>query len=198
MGAGPDTTSVSAHSSSMARLQADRRILPWMALALVGALAIGAGWYFGSGDSNVEGVRGTDAAMVFGVTLPDTTGSQQSIAQWKGKVLVVNFWATWCVPCREEMPEFVKAQREFGDRGVQFVGIAVDDVAKVRDFAAELSLNYPALIGGFGAIELSKALGNRLAALPYTVVIDRAGRISRAHLGALKPAELRNVITPLL
>jgi thiol-disulfide isomerase/thioredoxin len=95
---------------------------------------------------------------------------------------VVNFWATWCIPCRDEMPEFVKAQREFGERGVQFVGIAVDDVAKVRDFAAELGLNYPALIGGYGAIELSKSLGNRVGALPYTVFIDRAGRINRAHL----------------
>ena len=130
--------------------------------------------------------------------LPDTTGSQQSIAQWKGKVLVVNFWATWCVPCRDEMPEFVKAQREFGDRGVQFVGIAVDDVAKVRDFAAELGLNYPALIGGYGAIELSKSLGNRVGALPYTVFIDRAGRINRAHLGPLKPAELRAIVGQLM
>jgi thiol-disulfide isomerase/thioredoxin len=183
----------------MSRLWSDRRILAWTALALAGALATGAGWYFRDGESSsVAGVRGTDAAMVFGVTLPDTTGSQQSIAQWKGKVLVVNFWATWCVPCRDEMPEFVKVQREFGDRGVQFVGIAVDDVAKVRDFAAELGLNYPALIGGYGAIELSKSLGNRIGALPYTLFVDRAGRINRAHLGPLKPAELRAIVSQLM
>ena len=166
---------------------------------MVGALAIAAGWYFRNGDSgNVGDVRGTDAATVFGVSLPDTTGRQQSIGQWKGKVLVVNFWATWCVPCRDEMPEFVKAQTEFGARGVQFVGIAVDDVAKVKDFAVELGLNYPALIGGYGAIELSKSLGNRIGALPYTLFIDRAGRISRAHLGPLKPAELQGIIGQLL
>ncbi|MET0683573.1 MAG: TlpA disulfide reductase family protein, partial [Casimicrobiaceae bacterium] len=117
----------------MARLLADRRILAWTALALVGALALAAGWYFGrnADNANVEGVRGNDAAMLFGIALPDMTGREQSIGQWKGKVLVVNFWATWCVPCRDEMPEFVKAQREWGDRGLQFVGIAVDDVAKV-------------------------------------------------------------------
>jgi peroxiredoxin len=143
-------------------------------------------------------MRDADAAMIFGVTLPDTTGSQQSIAQWKGKVLVVNFWATWCIPCRDEMPEFVKAQQEFGDRGLQFVGIAIDDVAKVRDFAAELGLNYPALIGGYGAIELSKSLGNQVGALPYTLFIDRKGRVSRAHLGPLKPAELRSIISQLI
>jgi len=183
----------------MSRLWADRRILAWMALALVGALAIGAGWYFRSADSSsLESMRGTDAATIFGVTLPDTKGSQQSIAQWKGKVLVVNFWATWCIPCRDEMPEFVKAQQEFGDRGLQFVGIAIDDVAKVRDFAAELGLNYPALIGGYGAIELSKTLGNRVGALPYTLFIDRTGRINRAHLGPLKPAELRSIVSQLM
>jgi peroxiredoxin len=183
----------------MSRLWADRRILALTAIALVGALALGAGWYFRNEDrSSVESVRGADAAMIFGVTLPDTAGSQQSIAQWKGKVLVVNFWATWCIPCRDEMPEFVKAQQEFGDRGVQFVGIAIDDVAKVRDFAAELGLNYPALIGGYGAIELSKSLGNRVGALPYTMFIDRTGRINRAHLGPLKPAELRSIVGQLL
>ena len=118
---------MSAHSHALSRLWGDRRILAWTLLALVGGLAIAAGWYFGQNAdrSSVEGVRGTDGAMVLGVTLPDTTGRQQSIAQWKGKVLVVNFWATWCVPCRDEMPEFVKAQREFGDRGLQFVPFAV-------------------------------------------------------------------------
>jgi thiol-disulfide isomerase/thioredoxin len=128
----------------------------------------------------------------------DLRGQRVSFADSAGRIRLVNFWATWCVPCREEMPEFVKAQREFGDRGVQFVGIAVDDVAKVRDFAAELGLNYPALIGGYGAIELSKSLGNRIGALPYTLFIDRAGRISRAHLGPLKPAELRAIVGQLI
>ena len=158
-------------------------------------LALGAGIYFGpDGDD----VRGRNASSLFGVALPDTAGREQSIGQWKGKVLVVNFWATWCVPCREEMPEFVKMQKDEGERGLQFVGIAVDDPSKVRDFAAEIGLNYPALIGGYGAIELSKSLGNRLGALPYTLIIDRAGRISRAHLGPIKPAELRAIISQLI
>jgi peroxiredoxin len=169
-------------------------------LALAGAVALGAGLYFGGsgGEGNVADVRGTDAAALFGVALPDAEGREQSIGQWKGKVLIVNFWATWCVPCREEMPEFVKAQREFGARGLQFVGIAVDDPGKVKAFAAELGLNYPALIGGYGAIELSKSFGNRLGALPFTVIVDRAGRIERAHLGPIQAAELSSIIRQLL
>ena len=125
-------------------------------------------------------------------------GTVVNLADFRGKVVVVNFWATWCVPCREEMPEFVKAQRELGDRGLQFVGIAADDAAKVKAFADELGLNYPALIGGYGAIELSKSLGNQVGALPYTLFIDRSGRISRTHLGPIKPAELKSIVGQLL
>ena len=119
-------------------------------MALAGVIALGAGLYFGgfADRGNVTNLRGKEAGALFGVALPDAKGREQSIGQWKGKVLVVNFWATWCVPCREEMPEFVKAQQEFGPRGLQFVGIAIDDVPKVEAFAAELGLNYPVLIGG--------------------------------------------------
>lgn len=139
-----------------------------------------------------------DASALFSLSLPDTSGRQQSLSQWRGKVVVVNFWATWCAPCREEMPEFVRAQREFGPRGLQFVGIAVDEPEKVVQFAKELGLNYPALIGGYGAIELSKTLGNQLSALPFTIVIDRTGAVARTQLGPFKSDKLRSTIDNLL
>ncbi len=120
---------------------------------------------------------------LLGISLPDSKGLEHPLGQWKGKVLVVNFWATWCVPCREEMPQFVKAQREFGDRGLQFVGIAIDQPDKVDAFAAEIGLNYPALIGGLGAMELSKTLGNGIGALPFTVIVDRSGRVATRSWG---------------
>jgi thiol-disulfide isomerase/thioredoxin len=139
-----------------------------------------------------------DASALFSLSLPDTSGQRQSLSQWRGKVVVVNFWATWCTPCREEMPEFVRAQREFGPRGLQFVGIAVDEPDKVVQFATELGLNYPALIGGYGALELSKTLGNRLSALPFTIVIDRTGAVARTQLGPFKSDKLRSTIDTLL
>jgi len=165
----------------------------WFVIVAVGAAALAAGAYFGLG-----GEKPADATTLMALSLPDASGREQALNQWKGKVLVVNFWATWCAPCREEMPGFVQAQREFGERGLQFVGIAVDEPDKAERFAKELSLNYPILIGGYGAIELSKTLGNRVVALPFTIVVDRQGRVALTQLGPLKPDRLTAIVSQLL
>ena len=171
-----------------------------LAGAAAAVLALAAGLFFGANrfDQTGDGAPGKSAEVLLGVALPDAEGREQSLGQWKGKVLVVNFWATWCAPCREEMPEFVAAQRELGGKGLQFVGIAVDQADKVREFSTEIGLNYPALIGGYGAIELSKALGNRLGALPFTVIVDRSGRIAHTQLGTLREPSLRSIVGQLL
>jgi len=139
-----------------------------------------------------------DATALLALSLPDTQGVAQPLGQWRGKVLVVNFWATWCAPCREEMPEFVRAQRELGPQGVQFVGIAVDKPDQVAQFAKQLDLNYPALIGGYDTVDVSKPLGNRLAALPFTVILDRQGHIVLTQVGPLKPNQLRSTLANLI
>jgi peroxiredoxin len=173
------------------------KFLKWGLIAIVAAAALLAGIFF-AGGLRFGGTDPAAAVGLLGTTLPDTDGHDQRLDQWKGKVLVVNFWATWCEPCRDEMPQFVKAQREFGGRGLQFVGIAVDQPDKIRKFAAELALNYPSLVGGFGALELSKTLGNKIMALPFTVVINREGEIAYTQMGTVKADKLDAIITKLL
>ena len=138
------------------------------------------------------------AEALLALELPDEKGTVQRMAQWRGRVLVVNFWATWCVPCREEMPQFMKAQTAHGPRGLQFVGIAVDQPDKVGQFVKDVGLNYPTMVGGMGAIELSRELGNRLMALPFTIVLDRAGHVAHTQLGPLPPEKLQAIVEPLL
>jgi len=167
-------------------------------VGVVAAIALAAGLWFGQSDGLVDKKPvGQPATPLLGITLPDPDGKDQAIAQWKGKVLVVNFWATWCAPCREEMPMFMRVQAEQGAKGVQFVGIAVDNVEKVRDYAADLKLNYPTLIGGFGAMELSKTLGNSIMALPFTVIVDRSGKVAHTQLGPLKEDQLLSILRQL-
>lgn len=173
----------------------------WTLLAIVAAVALAAGAYFGmqrAAPPAPAPAQPAAAAALARLALPDPAGKEQRFDQWRGKVLVVNFWATWCAPCREEMPEFMRAQKEYGDKGLQFVGIAVDQADKVQQYVQEIGLNYPALIGGFGAMELSKTLGNELMALPFTVVLDRKGAVAHTQLGVLKPDKLASLIKTLL
>ena len=173
---------------------------PWFFGALAGVIALAAGilWRQLAVDSTSPTDGAANSAPLLALTLPDATGEQETLGQWKGKVLIVNFWATWCEPCKEEMPRFIKLQDEFGPKGLQFVGVAIDQPEKVRAFAKDIGLNYPTLVGGYGAIELSKTLGNRVGALPFTVVLDRAGGVVHTQLGPVKDAQLQSMIRQLI
>jgi peroxiredoxin len=175
------------------------RWVRWGLLVAVAVVALGVGLHLALRGWSLTNPGERHAAQaLLALELPDENGTVQHMAQWRGRVLVVNFWATWCVPCREEMPQFMKAQAAQGSRGLQFVGIAVDQPDKVGQFVKELRLNYPTMVGGMGAIELSRDLGNRLMALPFTIVLDRAGHVAHTQLGPLPPEKLHAIIEPLL
>lgn len=150
-------------------------------------------------DNNLPSVvskKGADA--IFAAILPDIHDENQSISQWKGNVLIINFWATWCAPCREEIPEFIEMHEKYHDQELLFVGIAIDRKEKVVAYSKEFSINYPVLIGGPGAMALAVATGNIQSALPYTIVINRDGEIVNAFLGRVHQKKLEKVFKPLL
>ena len=138
-----------------------------------------------------------DVRGLLSAVFPDLSGGPTSVGQWRGKILVVNFWATWCAPCRDEIPDFVRLQEELSPKGVQFVGIAADQADKVAAFANELKINYPTLIANYDALELAKRVGNSGAVLPFTVVIDRRDKIVHRQVGILSPSKLRSLLSEL-
>ena len=128
------------------------------------------------------------------LNFPDVQGQPQALSQWRGQVLVLNFWASWCAPCREEMPDFVALRAQYRPNGVEFVGIAIDNSAGVAQFLQRLPVNYPILIGEGAANSLARQLGNPSGALPYTIVLDRSGNIVLSHLGRLPRATLETAL----
>jgi thiol-disulfide isomerase/thioredoxin len=133
-----------------------------------------------------------------GFSLMDVSGQLRNVSEWQGKVLVINFWATWCPPCLEEIPHFINLQDKYGDQGLQFLGIALEDVDDVTSFANKLGINYPLLVGEQEVIKLAGKFGNRIGGLPYTVVLDRTGIINFIKIGPLSVSEAEHVITSLL
>ncbi|HYC47685.1 MAG TPA: TlpA disulfide reductase family protein [Burkholderiales bacterium] len=170
----------------------------WLAIALVAAGAALAGFAFNAWRSAPQAAAADATAALLDARLPDLDGRPQAVQQWNGRVIVVNFWATWCAPCRDEIPILVKLQEKHGPRGLQFVGIAIDQPDKVRPYATEMRMNFPILIGGAETIELTRKLGNRAGVLPFTVIISRDGRIVAREIGAAKEAQLEAQLLPLL
>lgn len=146
--------------------------------------------------SSEESQQGAQA--ILSASLPDLQGENQEVSQWLGKVMVVNFWATWCTPCREEIPEFIEAQKKYGEEGLIFIGIAIDQADKVKMFSQEFGINYPVLVGSFNTWSLLEAAGNRHSALPYTVVINRSGELVENYLGRVDLKKLEKMVIPLL
>ncbi|HUW36093.1 MAG TPA: TlpA disulfide reductase family protein [Rhodocyclaceae bacterium] len=165
-------------------------------IAAVALAAAGAGYLV----SHLQQVFPSDPAgarELLALTLPDAAGASQSMQQWRGKVLVVNFWATWCPPCREEMPGFSRLQSKFSAKNVQFVGIGIDSADKIRQFSHDLPVSYPLLVGGTALMGLTEQLGDHEGGLPFTVILGRDGKLLQTRLGLWQESELEKVLVAL-
>lgn len=172
------------------------------AIILLALAALSAGILYSRHQANVvlppTGAQDHALGQLLKLSLPDAQGQQTALSQWQGRILVVNFWATWCPPCKREMPAFSRLQQKFGEKGVQFVGIAVDNAENVQKFSQTSPVSYPLLIGGNQASQLTRDLGNSHMGLPFTLIIGRQGQIFAYKLGELPETQLEQLLQDAL
>ncbi|MDR3323605.1 MAG: TlpA family protein disulfide reductase [Zoogloeaceae bacterium] len=136
--------------------------------------------------------------QLLSLKLADANNRTVNLEQWRGRILVINFWATWCDPCKEEMPAFSRLQEQFRGQGVQFVGIAVDSAENVRTFSKKYPVSYPLPLGDDRLLTLSRQLGNAYMSLPFTLLIDKQGQISTRKRGRFAEQDLARQIQEAL
>jgi len=138
------------------------------------------------------------SALFFGQTLPDANGQPFPLQRLAGQPLIVNFWATWCPPCIEEMPELSELHHELQPRGLRMVGIGIDSANKIADFSAKRPVSYPLLVAGMGGTELGRHFGNTVGALPFMVLISAGGAVAQRILGRVDIVRLRSMALELI
>ncbi|ATF85530.1 MULTISPECIES: TlpA family protein disulfide reductase [Burkholderia] len=180
-----------------------KRLLPVAvvaAVAIAGGLAAGhwvRGDVFESSAQAATAKAADPVAALWAASVTDTEGKPQSLANFKGQKVVVNFWASWCGPCVQEMPELVQLSHEYKSRGIRFVGVAVDSDKNVQAFLQKVKVDYPVVVSGYAGADLARNFGNTAGALPFTVVIDANGRVRVTKLGQIQVGELKKTLDTL-
>jgi thiol-disulfide isomerase/thioredoxin len=184
-----------------------------LVIVLLAFVALCVGWLAGQGKSNaqveqeklvapvISGAAPTSLtpaavtpSVLYATTFTGLDGKSVSLGHWQNKLLVINFWATWCGPCKEEMPVFDRLQNKLSIKGVQIVGIGADSSANIANFVKNTPVAYPLLPDEAGAIALSKRLGNRLGLLPHTIVMRPGGEVVYAKLGVINEGEFEEIL----
>ena len=166
----------------------NKKILVFVAIAILSAVF---GAYVSVKKQSSSEPDSTAVASLMKANLPDTQGQTHPMSEWRGKVLLVNFWATWCPPCVEEMPELVDLQNSSEIKNLQIVGIGVDSPSNIQQFTKKFQISYPILVAGMEGTEIARALGNQAGGLPFTVLIDAEGRVRQTYLGRLNMNQVK-------
>ena len=173
-------------------MTAGRREALIVGAAALGAVAVGA-------LVGALGVQaGSGAAQLLSTRFVDLSGRPRRLLEWQGRVVLCNFWATWCEPCRDEVPLLVAAEQRFHAQGLVIVGIGIDSADKIRQFSQTYAITYASLVADASALQLLRKLGNPSGGLPYSVLLDRSGAVAHRKLGAFSSTELQQVLASLL
>lgn len=148
--------------------------------------------------TNNAPINTIDSTSLYAANLPDASGKMQNLAQYHNKIIIVNFWATWCPPCREEMPELVALQQAYQDKNVVVLGIALNEPSQVAEYLKTTPINYPTVADESAGSLLSEQLGNDKGVLPYTVIINTDGQVVRAYFGRITKSLIEETIKPLI
>lgn len=174
------------------------------AYAAVALLFAASGAYVGYKKQDAAPVTATAPAGVTGPvqallaqTLPDAQNRPTALAQYQGKAMLVNFWATWCAPCVREMPELSALASGEAGKKLQVIGIGIDSPSNIKEFSNKYKITYPVLVAGMSGTDLSRQFGNVNGGLPFTVLIGADGQVKKTYLGALKFDELHKDLAAL-
>ena len=170
----------------------------WIMISGICVLALLAGVFSSQWISQTGLASDPSIKAFFANSWQTPDGKSVNSENWRQKVLIVNFWASWCPPCVEEMPTLDKIAQEYAPKNVLIVGIGIDSPSNIREFLLKTPVSYPIVIGGLEGSNLAKQMGNAQGALPYTVIINSKGKAIFTKLGKIREEELRKAINSAL